>query len=135
MAQTECQAGDILLVDEHPSNARVNESSDSLKLDRRPLSGHGIYFINRSQEHGAVEVILPTESTLVGQTVLEARIRSEYGLTVIGLRHGNKVVMHDLLEERLKIGDILLMIGFWSDIQDLQSHIDDVVVLNMPAEL
>jgi len=51
------------------------------------------------------------------------------------LRHGNKVVMHDLLEERLKLGDTLLLIGFWSDIQDLQSHTDDVVVLNMPVEL
>jgi len=67
--------------------------------------------------------------------VLEARLRSEYGLTVIGLRHGNKVVTHDLLEETLKIGDILLLIGFWSDIQELQSHADDVVVLNMPVEL
>jgi di/tricarboxylate transporter len=35
----------------------------------------------------------------------------------------------------LKIGDILLLIGFWSDIQQLQSHPDDVVVLNMPVEL
>ena len=43
--------------------------------------------------------------------------------------------MHALLEETLKIGDILLLTGFWSDIQDLQSHIDDVVVLNMPVEL
>ena len=135
MAQTEFQAGDILLADVHTSNEGVNELWDSLKLDPRALSEIGNYFVDRSQEIGAVEVILPAESTLVGQTVLEARIRSEYGLTVIGLRHGNKVVMHDLLEEKLKIGDILLMIGFWSDIQDLQSHIDDVVVLNMPAEL
>jgi len=72
---------------------------------------------------------------LIGQTVREARIRSEYGLTVIGLRHGSQVVVHDLLEERLKIGDILLLIGFWSDIRELQSNTDDVVVLNMPAEL
>ena len=43
--------------------------------------------------------------------------------------------MHALIEETLKIGDILLLTGFWSDIQDLQSHIDDVVVLNMPVEL
>jgi len=36
--------------------------------------------------------------------------------------------MHALLEETLKIGDILLLTGFLS-------HIDDVVVLNMPVEL
>ena len=49
------------------------------------------------------------------------------------MRHGNKAVMHALLEETLKIGDILLLTGFWSDIQDLQ--VDDVVVLNRPVEL
>ena len=58
----------------------------------------------------------------------EARIRFEYGLPVIGLRHGNKAVMHALLEETFKIGDILQLTGFLS-------HIDDVVVLNMPVEL
>ena len=35
----------------------------------------------------------------------------------------------------MKIGDTLLLIGFWSDIRDLQSHMEDVVVLNMPVEL
>ena len=134
-AQTELQADDVLLADVHISNDGTNELWHSLKLEPLPLSEIGNYFVDRSQEIGAAEVILPAESRLIGQTVREARIRSEYGLTVIGLRHGNKVVTHDLLEERLKIGDTLLLIGFWSDIQDLQSHTDDVVVLNMPAEL
>jgi len=134
-AQTELQAGDVLLADVDISNDGANALWQSLKLEPRPLSEIGNYFVDRSQEIGAAEVILPAESTLIGQTVLEARLRSEYGLTVIGLRHGNKVVTHDLLEETLKIGDILLLIGFWSDIQELQSRADDVVVLNMPAEL
>ena len=64
----------------------------SLKLEPLPLSEIGNYFVDRSQEIGAAEVILPAESSLIGQTVREARIRSEYGLTVIGLRHGNEVI-------------------------------------------
>ena len=82
-----------------------------------------------------VEVILPADSRLIGQTVLEARIRSDYGLTVIGLRHGNRRSPHDLLEERLKIGDTLLLVGFWSDIRKLQADAGDMVVLELPAEL
>jgi di/tricarboxylate transporter len=54
---------------------------------------------------------------------------------VIGLRHGSNVAVDDLLDERLKLGDTLLLIGFWSDIRELQSDTDDVVVLNMPVEL
>ena len=116
-AQTELQAGDVLLADVHASKGGINKLWDSLKLELLPLSEIGSYFVDRSQEIGAAEVILPAESSLIGQTVREARIRSEYDLTVIGLRRGNEVIVDDLLEEQLKIGDILLLIGFWSDIQ------------------
>jgi di/tricarboxylate transporter len=134
-ARTELQADDVLLVDADISSEGINELWHSLKLEPLPLSEAGNYFVDLSQEIGAAEVMLPAESELIGQTVHEARVRSEYGLTVIGLRHGSKVVTHGLLEERLKIGDTLLLIGFWSDIRNLQSDMDDIVVLNMPAEL
>jgi di/tricarboxylate transporter len=134
-ASTELRADDVLFADVHVSSEGINKLWHSLKLEPLPLSGTGNYFVDLSQEIGAAEVILPAESRLIGQTVLEARVRSEYGLTVIGLRHGSKVVAHGLLEERLKIGDTLLLIGFWSDIRNLQSHMEDIVVLNMPAEL
>ncbi|MDN3279362.1 SLC13 family permease [Frankia sp. RB7] len=134
-AQTELQAGDVLLADVHTSKEGINELWDSLKLEPRLLGELGNYFADHSQEIGAAEVILPAESALVGQTVREARIRSEYDLTVIGLRHGSDVAVDDLLDERLKLGDTLLLIGFWSDIRELQFDMDDVVVLNMPAEL
>ena len=133
--QTELQAGDVLLADVHASAEGINELWDSLKLEPLPLGEIGNYFADRSQEIGAAEVILPPESVLIGQTVREARMRSEYDLTVIGLRHGSNVAVDDLLNERLKLGDTLLLIGFWSDIRELQSDVNDVVVLNMPAEL
>jgi di/tricarboxylate transporter len=134
-AQTVLQAGDVLLADVHTSKEGINELWYSLNLELRPLGEIGNYFVDRSQEIGAAEVILPAESALIGQTVRKARIRSEYGLTVIGLRHGSNVAVDDLLDERLKLGDTLLLIGFWSDIRELQSDMEDVVVLNLPAEL
>ena len=73
-------------------------------------------------------MILPAESALIGHTVREARICSEYDLTVNGLRHGSNVAVDDLLDERPKLGDTLLLIGFWSHIRELQSDMDDVVV-------
>jgi di/tricarboxylate transporter len=134
-AQTELHVNDVLLADIDTSHDGANECWQSLNLEPRPLGEIGNYFADRSQEIGAAEVILPAESALIGQTVREARIRSEYGLTVIGVRHGNNVVTHGLPEERLKVGDTLLLFGFWSDIAELQSHTEDVVVLNMPLEL
>ena len=134
-APLELQADDVLLADVQAENHGLNVAWNSLQLEPLPFNEIGNYFVDRSQDIGAVEVILPAESRLIGQTVREARISPEYGLTVIGLRHGSKVAVHDLLDERLKIGDTLLLIGFWPEIRELQSKKDDVVVLNMPAEL
>ncbi|MFG1462593.1 SLC13 family permease [Xanthobacter sp. DSM 24535] len=134
MARTRLEAEDILLVDVLATPQEREALYQTWRVEPLPL-GDGDYFSDRSQELGMVEVILPVESRLVGSTVLEARVRSEYQLTVIGLRHGAKVVADDLLHERLKVGDTLLMVGFWSSIGALQDHLDDMVVLNMPAEL
>ena len=104
-------------------------------VELMPLSEDRGYLTDRSQEIGMVEVIVPAESKLIGQTVLQARVRSEYGLTVIGLRRGRSVHGHGLLREKLAIGDTLLLVGFWKDIERLQKGAADLVVLNTPAEL
>jgi di/tricarboxylate transporter len=81
-----------------------------------------------------VEVMIPAESELIGQTVLETRMRRQRGLTVIGLRRGRVVHGHGLLEEELAVGDTLLLVGFWKDIERLQTDGGDVVVLSTPVE-
>jgi di/tricarboxylate transporter len=132
--QTEIEAGDILLVDADAPMTEIDALRKAYALEARPLSEGKDYFSDRSQDIGMVEVILPAESQLIGQTIREARLRSEHGLTAIGLRHGGKVVTEHLETERLKLGDTLLLVGFWSDIRNLQGHSADLVVLNMPAE-
>jgi di/tricarboxylate transporter len=99
------------------------------------LQADDILVLDGAQEIGMVEVIVPAESKLVGHTVLQAEVRSEYGLTVIGLRRGQEVHGHGLLDETLKIGDTLLLVGFWTDIKRVQTERADLVVLNLPAEL
>lgn len=134
-ARTVLQPGDVLLADLQAPGEDVEPLWRSLQLEPRPLSETGNYFIDRSQDIGMVEVIVPADSQFVGKTVRTARIPAEYGLSVIGLRHGRKVVAHGLLGERVKVGDTLLLVGFWPDIRTLQSNINDMVVLNMPVEL
>ena len=134
-ARTVLQPGDVLLADLQVPSEDVEPLWRSLQLEPRPLSETGNYFIDRSQDIGMVEVIVPADSQFVGKTVRTARIPAEYGLSVIGLRHGSKVVARGLLEERFKVGDTLLLVGFWPDIRTLQSNINDMVVLNMPVEL
>jgi di/tricarboxylate transporter len=134
-AATRLQAGDILLVDVLAPEVEIEALRRQFALEALPLVVRDRYFTDQSQDIGMVEVIIPAESKLVGQTVRDARMRSDYGLTVIGLRRGQTVHGHGLLEETLRIGDTLLLVGFWRDIRRLQSEDTDLVVLNMPAEL
>jgi len=81
------------------------------------------------------EVMIPAASKLIGKTVVSARFRSEYELNVIGLRRGTQALETSVLEEKLKLGDTLLVIGPWKAIQRLQAHSRDLLTLQLPAEL
>jgi di/tricarboxylate transporter len=132
--RTEPQAGDILLLDVPAPDIHMEVLRQRFGVEPLPL-GDGSYFTDGSQDIGMVEVILPPESSLAGQTVLTARVRAEFGMTVIGLRRGRSVRGQGLLSEKLKAGDALLLFGFWQDIRRLKEDFADFVVLSLPAEL
>jgi di/tricarboxylate transporter len=133
MARTELQAGDVLYLDLFAPTIDIEEVGRRFGLEKLPLSG--AYFSDRSQELGMVEVMLPAASKLIGKTVVGARFRTEYELNVIGLRRGTQALEKSVLEEQLKLGDTLLLIGPWKAIHRLQSHPRDLIILNLPAEL
>ena len=132
-ASTVLQADDILFVDVF----KLKESAETIRqrygLEELPLSGD--YFTDRSQEIGMAEVMLGANSDLVGKTVTESRFRTEHQLTMIGLRRGSTAQEGNLLEEKLKVGDTLLVIGAWKHIRQLQTNASRLVVLNLPAEM
>jgi di/tricarboxylate transporter len=132
-ANTELRADDVLLIDLFKPDGNVEALRQQFALEEVPLSG--AYFADRSQEIGMAEVILPANSDLVGKTVVGAEFRTRYGLTVIGLRRGVTAHARGLLNEELKVGDTLLVIGPWKAIRQLQSGGGDLVILNLPAEL
>jgi di/tricarboxylate transporter len=131
--KTELRAGDILLVDLFAPDADVGKLRQEYALEAMALSG--AYFTDLSQEIGMVEVILPANSELIGKTVIGAGFRDRFGLTVIGLKRGLAAHERGLLNEVLKLGDTLLLIGPWKAIVKLQSDSKDLVILNLPAEL
>jgi di/tricarboxylate transporter len=135
VAQTELQADDVLLIDVLTQNVEIESLRHEFALDALPLGEDGGYFTDARHEIGMVEAIVHAESELIDKTVLEARVRGEHGLTVIGLRRGRVVHGHGLLNEKLRIGDTLLLVGFWADIRRLHSDGGNMVALNMPAEL
>jgi di/tricarboxylate transporter len=133
--RTTLEAGDVLLLDVLKPAAEIAALGRTNGLEERPFAEGGSYFLDRSQEIGMVEALVPQESALVGQSVLQARVRTVSGLTVVGLRRGRTVHGYGLLDATLKVGDTLLLTGFWSDIRKLDRPGGDLVVLTTPAEM
>lgn len=125
--------GDILFVDmlgAPPTDAAAIRQR--LALEELPLSGS--YFLDRSQDIGMAELVLPAGSGLIGETLTGSRFRATYGLTVVALRRGRGTLAGDYRNEALKPGDTLLAVGPWPNIRRLQSDRSDMLILNLPAE-
>lgn len=131
-ATSELQAGDILLLDLAPS-VELADICRRFRLQELPLTGG--YFSDRSQEIGMAEVMIPAESKLIGKSVVDARIRTLYGLTVVGLRRGREALRENLVHEPLQLGDTLLLVGRWKQIRRLQAGDAEMIVLDLPAEI
>lgn len=130
-AKTNLQADDVLLIDYAASHPEIRSIRERFALEEIPLRGD--YFADRTQEIGLAEVIVTATSDLVGQTIASAEFRTRFNLTVIGLRRG--VVAHrEFLYEPLAVGDTLLLIGPWRELEKLRSDVSRLVILHMAAE-
>ena len=133
LGSTVIRAGDTLLVDLMAPHHDIAALRQELGLIELPTSGG--YFIDRAQQLGMVEVILPEGSTLVGKTLVDAQFRTQYGIDAIGLRRGRTAFGAEFKQESLNVGDTLLLVGFWKDLQKLAKIRADLLVLDFPAEL
>ncbi len=123
--------GDRLVIDLDPG-ADLAQVARRLGLAPRPLPGG--YFGDLSQAIGMAEVIVPAHSRLVGRTVVQARLRSSTGLTVVGLRRGRTPLAQGPLGEPLQVGDTLLVVGLWRAIHELAAEGRDLSVVQLPVE-
>jgi di/tricarboxylate transporter len=87
-----------------------------------------------ANELGMVEVMLPPDSELIGQTLSQAAFRSRHGLSVLGIRRKRQPLPGNLIQEKLAFGDTLLVAGSWKQIGLLQDEQRDFLVLSLPAE-
>ncbi|WP_302789458.1 cation:proton antiporter regulatory subunit, partial [Escherichia coli] len=100
-----------------------------------PMVLRGDYFSEQSRNVGMAEVSLIPDSALLGKSLREAAFRSRYDLNVVGIRRHGETLGGKLVDEPLELGDILLVIGDWKAIRQLQAKTHDFIVLNLPAEV
>jgi di/tricarboxylate transporter len=86
-----------------------------------------------SEEVGIAEVLLPSRSSLIGQSLVDLKFGSTYRLTVLDIRRPDTDEPLDLKTTQLRFGDILLVQGEWRHIAALNRSRRDFVVLG-PTE-
>ncbi len=128
------EVGDILFLDVVLDPEACADLIRKHGVEELPLDPENSYFTDLSQDIGMSEAIIPVDSSLVGRSVGDSRIRSESGLTVIGLRRASEAIKDDFLAEKLQVGDTILVTGFWKDIQRMQRSNKQIVLLDLPAE-
>lgn len=131
-ADTVLETGDVLFLDLHDPALDPDALCRQHGLRRLPLAGP--YFHDHLQQVGMAELMLPAASPLIGKTVLDARFRTRFDLTVIGLKRGSRALQGNLLEVPLQMGDTLLVAGPWRAIRNLTDRHRELIVFNIAAE-
>lgn len=131
-ANVELMAEDALMIDLSNTPENIDNICTTNKLKRLPLTGH--YFMDSSQEIGMAEVMIPASSRFVDETLAEMQFDIQFDLVAVGMKRKKKAVEGSLLEERLSVGDTLLVVGTWRSIKRLQANTRDLVLLDLPAE-
>jgi di/tricarboxylate transporter len=129
---TELHAGDVLLVDVDAAGVDLEPLCERCALTSLPMGG--AYFIEHAGEVGMAETLVPPDSGLVGVSARDSALLVAHGLTVVGLRRGRNTREYGLEDEKLKVGDTLLVVGPWRALHALQSDGPDLITVAVPAE-
>ena len=125
---TVIKEGDILLM-RCDANTLI-EAADRLKLenwaDHKLTDSHA-----KSNEISMAEVIVPTQSRLVGRTLAQLDFYWRYHAAVLGVRRRGSVLKERLSEVRFQIGDTLLLQGHQTDLAHLSSEKDFILLQSL----
>lgn len=129
------QAGDLMLV--RSSTEELLNIRDQPGLNILPhvkFSSRSFERQLSSGEEEISEVLILSNSRLVGATLKEMRFRQRYNATVLAIRRGEEVVRDRLGQVSLKFGDLLLVQGPRDSLKGLQTTRELLVLEPRDAE-
>ncbi|WEN16106.1 SLC13 family permease [Rhodanobacter sp. AS-Z3] len=84
---------------------------------------------------GISEVVIPPVSRFIKHTVGELRLRKRFGISVLAVTRGDKVLRDDVRGVSLRAGDTVVLHSNWRDLSLAAEDKDLVVVTDIPKEL
>lgn len=137
--ETELASGDIIYImgdfdsvkdfsEEYSVEMLTTRDSEAANGGKTPENRMDFYDI------GIAEIVLLSTSSIINKTVGDSGVRKKYGVNILGIRRRKDYILHDVKDEKLHSGDVLLIQGSWDDIGRLSEENSEWVVLGQPLE-
>jgi di/tricarboxylate transporter len=123
--------GDLLLIEGQPTDLDVLRGLQELDIETTVSSSLGAF---ESERLTLMDATLDPRSRLAGRTVGELNFRERYGIELAGIWREGETVGTDLADERLQIGDALLLLGPRDRLQLLSSDSDFLILTPLGQE-
>ncbi|MBP0027653.1 SLC13 family permease [Roseofilum sp. Guam] len=129
-------AGDILVIrSSRDELLKIRESRGLEILADVKFQEQPIEKVIASGEEKIAEVLILSNSRLIGTTLKELRFRQRYNATVLAIRRGAEFVQGRLGKIRLKFGDLLLIQGPRQSFLGLQTTRELLVLEEKPVDI
>jgi len=117
--------GDLLLIEGQPSDLDVLRGLQEFEIETAVPANLGAF---ESERLTLMDATLDPRSSLAGRTVGELNFRERYGIELAGIWREGETVGTELADERLQIGDALLLLGPRDRLQLLSSDSDFLIL-------
>lgn len=123
--------GDLLLIEGQPEDLDVLRGLQELEIETKVSANRGTL---DSERLTLMDATLDPRSTLAGKTVGELNFRERYGIELAGIWREGGPVGAELADERLQIGDALLLLGPHQRLQLLSNETDFLILTPLGQE-
>ncbi|MCB1773796.1 MAG: SLC13 family permease [Gammaproteobacteria bacterium] len=130
LANTRLQANDIVIVVARPEV--IDAQVTALQLTDLGFP-HGLQR-RFSESFGVAETLVVPGSPLIGKSLAQADFRARQRINVLAMRRADQPLDLDYEDTRLQSGDLLLIAGAWTELEQLAGPRPDMVLLEMPTE-
>jgi len=121
----ELDGGDLLLIEGQLSDLEVLRGLQEIEIETSVPANLGAF---ESERLTLMDATLDPRSSLAGRTVGELNFRERYGIELAGIWREGQTIGAEFADERLQIGDALLLLGPRDRLQLLSSDSDFLVL-------
>ena len=122
------EGGDLLLIEGQPADLDVLRGMQDLDIDTSVPSNLGAF---ESERLSLMDATLDPRSSLAGRAIGELNFRERYGIELAGIWREGETLGTELGDERLQVGDALLMLGPRDRLQLLSNDPDFLVLTDL----